>query len=397
MSAVRMRMSRAFRLACSALVLLAGAAAAEPLSTAMRDVERLRGLTFVHDVAQRTVNRDDLRALLRAEVVKSFPYAPEQYVEILYAFQLVDTRSPELIDTLLDLYQSQVLAFYDPRSHTYFAVRELPAAVAGLGDPELLQQSVVVHELVHALQDQRFGASQRDAQLLDDADAELAYHALLEGEATLVMIAYVMDRAGQPLDSAINSDALMNLASIAAAADKTIDASTPRYFVESLKFPYLEGLRLVVEGYRRGGWKEIDRMHANPPRSTREVLHRDEYFKRLGEAVERRASARRWPEGHRSTGVLSVEHIGEFQWRFLVGEAAAGWVDDRVTFVQNPACDMTVLAETQWENADNARAFRDAYVALLRRRGIEPSVSVEDRVVKVVYGAQMELAEGFMR
>jgi hypothetical protein len=389
-----MRMSRAFRLACSALVLLAGAAAAEPLSTAMREVERLRGLTFVHDVAQRTVNRDDLRALLRAEVVKSFPYAPEQYVEILSAFQLVDTRSPELIDTLLDLYQSQVLAFYDPRSHTYFAVRELPAAVAGLADPDLLQQSVVVHELVHALQDQRFGASQRDAQLLDDADAELAYHALLEGEATLVMIAYVMDRAGQPLDSAINSDALMNLASITAAADKTIDASTPRYFVESLKFPYLEGLRLVVEGYRRGGWKEIDRMHANPPRSTREVLHREEYFKRLGGTPATLPGARSLPN---IAGTLSVEHIGEFQWRFLVGEAAAGWVDDRVTFVQNPACDMTVLAETQWETADNARAFRDAYVALLRRRGIEPSVSVEDRVVKVVYGAEMELAEGFLR
>jgi hypothetical protein len=389
-----MRMSRAFRLACSALVLLAGAAAAEPLATGMRDVERLRGLTFVHDVAQRTVNRDDLRALLRAEVVKSFPYAPEQYVEILSAFQLVDTRSPELIDTLLDLYQSQVLAFYDPRSHTYFAVRELPAAVTGLGDPELLQQSVVVHELVHALQDQRFGASQRDAQLLDDADAELAYHALLEGEATLVMIAYVMDRAGQPLDSAINSDVMMNLASITAAADKTINASTPRYFVESLKFPYLEGLRLVVEGYRRGGWKEIDRMHANPPRSTREVLHREEYFKRLGGTPASLPGARPLPN---IAGTLSVEHVGEFQWRFLVGEAAAGWVDDRVTFVQNPACDMTVLAETQWETADNARAFRDAYVALLRRRGIEPSVSVEDRVVKVVYGAEMELAEGFVR
>jgi hypothetical protein len=389
-----MRMSRAFRLACSALVLLAGAAAAEPLATGMRDVERLRGLTFVHDVAQRTVNRDDLRALLRAEVVKSFPYAPEQYVEILSAFQLVDTRSPELIDTLLDLYQSQVLAFYDPRSHTYFAVRELPAAVTGLGDPELLQQSVVVHELVHALQDQRFGASQRDAQLLDDADAELAYHALLEGEATLVMIAYVMDRAGQPLESAINSDVMMNLASITAAADKTINASTPRYFVESLKFPYLEGLRLVVEGYRRGGWKEIDRMHANPPRSTREVLHREEYFKRLGGTPASLPGARPLPN---IAGTLSVEHVGEFQWRFLVGEAAAGWVDDRVTFVQNPACDMTVLAETRWETADNARAFRDAYVALLRRRGIEPSVSVEDRVVKVVYGAEMELAEGFVR
>src|SRR5438105_7970679 len=180
MSAVRMRMSRAFRLACSALVLLASSAAAEPLSTAMREVERLRGLTFVHDVAQRTVNRDDLRALLRAEVVKSFPYAPEQYVEILSAFQLVDTRSPELIETLLDLYQSQVLAFYDPRSHTYFAVRELPAAVAGLGDAEMLRQQVVMHEMMHALKDQRFDASRRDEALQNDVNADLAYHRLLQ-------------------------------------------------------------------------------------------------------------------------------------------------------------------------------------------------------------------------
>ena len=89
--------------------------------------------------------------------------------------------------------------------------------------------------------------------------------------------------------------------------------------------------------------------------------------------------------------------MGEFHWRFLVGEAAAGWVDDRVTFVQNAACDMTVMAETQWETEDNARAFRDAYVAFLRRRGIEPSVSIEDRVVRVAYGADVGLAEGFVQ
>ena len=379
-------MSRAFRLALAALILAGATASAAPLTEAMREVERLRGLTFVRDVTQRTVDRDELRALLRAEVVKSVPYSPEQYVSILAAFQLIDSSSPALIDKLLDLYQSQVLAFYDPRSHTYFAVRELPQAMAGLGDAEMLRQSVVMHELMHALQDQRFDASRRDEELQNDVDAELAYHALLEGEATLVMIDYLLDRAGQSLQTAIESDTLVNLAAMASAADKSVDPSTPRYFVESLKFPYIEGLRLVVDGYRRGGWKEIDRMHANPPRSTREVLHRQEYFARLnvGDSRPRLSGQARAPVLHRD--ILTVEHMGEFHWRYFVGDAATGWVDDRVTFLQNPACQMTVIANTQWESEDRARAFESAYVSFLRGRGIEPKVNARGRSVTVTYG-----------
>ena len=41
-------------------------------------------------------------------------------------------------------------------------------------------------------------------------------------------------------------------------------------------------LKLVIDGYRRGGWKMVDRMDEDPPRSTREVLHPSEYFARLG-------------------------------------------------------------------------------------------------------------------
>jgi hypothetical protein len=385
-------MSRAFRLCCAALILAGATASASPLTEAMRQVERLRGLTFVHDVTQRTVEREALRGLLRAEVVKSVPYSPEQYVSILAAFQLIDSSSPALIDKLLDLYQSQVLAFYDPRSHTYFAVRQLPAAMAGLGDAEMLRQSVVMHELTHALQDQRFDASRRDEELQNDLDAELAYHALLEGEATLVMIDYLLDHAGQSLQTAVDNDMLVNLAAMTSAADKSIDPGTPRYFVESLKFPYIEGLRLVVDGYRRGGWKEIDRMHANPPRSTREVLHRQEYFARLKVEDSRpRLSGQAWVPGQARApvlhhDVLTVEHMGEFHWRYFVGDAATGWVDDRVTFLQNPACQMTVIAETRWESEDRARTFESAYVSFLRGRGIEPKVNARGRSVTVTYG-----------
>ena len=48
-----------------------------------------------------------------------------------------------------------------------------------------------------------------------------------------------------------------------------VDPAAPKYFTDMLQFPYLDGLSFVVAAYRRGGWKELDRIHTNPPRSTR--------------------------------------------------------------------------------------------------------------------------------
>jgi hypothetical protein len=379
----------------AALVLLAASAHAASLETEMKTVERLRGLTFDHPVTQRTITRAELPKVLRAQMEKSLPYSPDDYALILRALQLVDAGSSDLVRTMLDLYQSQVLAFYDPLTHTYFALDQMPSAVGGLLDNEILRQSVVIHELTHALQDQRFHAGARDLALQKDTDGSLALHALMEGEATFVMLDYVLDRAGQKMSDVMGSpEALELLTSSMNAGDATIDPGTPRYFAESLKFPYAEGLKLVIEGYRRGGGKMIDSMDENPPRSTREVLHPAEYFTRLAGSA---ASPPAFDDESSIPGALTVEHLGEFHWRFLVGKAGAGWVDDRVTVVQDLRCDTTVLVDTQWQDVAHARTFRDAYDAFLRKRGLDPRVALDGSHVKAAYGADDKLMESFLR
>jgi len=371
-----MAMLRRSGLVAALVILSAGAAAAASLAEPMREVERLRGLTFLHDVTQRTIEREDLRAMLRKQLASSVPYSLQEYADVLEALQLIDS-SKGAIDQMLALYDSQVLAFYDPLTHTYFAIKELPSSIAGMSGAGAITDSVVIHELIHALQDQRFGAAERDRALLHDTDGELAYHALLEGEASLVMLESLIEKSGQSFDEAVRSGLLLGAMNAGAATDMMIGKDVPRYFVESLKFPYLDGLKLVIEGYKRGGWKEIDRMDGNPPRTTREVLHPDEYFARLD-----RGEAGAPPFDPPATpGVMTTERLGEFHWRFLVGEAARGWVDDRVTI----GCDGIVTVDARWENSDRAAAFRDAYVSFLRRRGIEPRVSVDGDAVKVVY------------
>lgn len=370
-------MPKTLRAALAALLLFAPCAAAADLEKPMADVERLRGLPFLHGVAQRAIERSELRTVLRREIAKSLPYSPDDYVKVLQSLQLVDRSSPALLEKMLDLYEAQVLAFYDPVSHTYFAIRGTAPALKGMAGADALEDSVVVHELTHAMQDQRFGASKRDRELQLDVDAQLAYHALLEGEATFVMMDWLLERAGQSIDEIVKNDAVLGLMTSAAAAEKTIDPGTPPYLIESLKFPYMEGLKLVVDAYRRGGWKEVDRMHANPPASTREVIHAKEYFARLDAGVPAQSNFDPQPA---APDTLTVEHLGEFHWRFLVGDAE-GWLNDRVTV----RCDGIVDVDTWWDNAERAASFRDAYVRFLRDRGIEPRATTNGAFVNVVY------------
>jgi hypothetical protein len=388
-------MSRRLPNLVAALVLVCASANAASLDAEMKTVEKLRGLTFERPVTQCTITRAELPAILRAQMEKSLPYSPDDYALILRSLQLVDGGSTDLVGSMLDLYQSQVLAFYDPLTHTYFAIDQMPPAAAGMMDGEIMRESVAIHELTHAMQDQRFRLGVRDRELQKDTDASLALHALMEGEATLVMIDYVLDRAGQKMDDMLaNPEAMSMLTSALGGADKTLDPSTPKYFADSLKFPYAEGLKFVIEGYRRGGWKMIDRMDENPPRSTREVLHPSEYFDRLGKTA---AAPTPFDDRSKLPGALTVEHLGEFHWRFLVGDAGAGWIDDRVVVTQNLQCYPTVLVETRWENADRAKAFRDAYASFLGGRGLDALLTLDGTRVRAAYGADAKLMESFIR
>jgi hypothetical protein len=360
-----------------AIGLIGGELSAASIDRAMKDVERLRGVTFASGVKQRKVKRADLPSLLREQIDKSLPYSMDDYVRILRALQLVDRKTTDVAGQMMKLYESQVLAFYDPHTHVYYAINELPPVMKGTPGADMLQEAIAVHELTHALQDQRFHAGEREESLRRDTDAELAYHALVEGEASLVMMAWMMDKSGQTLDSVVKNDAMVQMMSDSTVSDKLVDPATPKYFVESLKFPYFNGMKLVVEGYRRGGWKMIDKMHANPPQSTTEILDLDSYFKRLdGGRTEARP-----PFDPSEKDALTVEHLGEFHWRFLAGDAIRGWVNDRVVIGRNGS----VRADTQWASAERAAAFRDAYTAFLKARGIEPRVTTDGARVRVEY------------
>src|SRR4029079_15586877 len=150
---VRKRMSRRLMVFAAALLLAVEASAASPLAAPMRDVERIRGLQFDHDIRHVSIGRDELPDRLRAQMLKSMPYSFDDYMLVLRSLQLVDGTKEQLRAHLLALYQSRVLAFYDPLDHVYYSIGQMRKAMEASGmDAASMRDMVVIHELTHALQ-----------------------------------------------------------------------------------------------------------------------------------------------------------------------------------------------------------------------------------------------------
>jgi hypothetical protein len=395
---IRSKSGRSAALLLVAFTVSTACLAQSPLAQQMEAVEQIRGRKFATTVKNVSIDRSALQPMLREQMAKEVPYSLEEWVAALRALQLVDVEAKDVLPKLLSLYESQVLAFYDAHSHTYYSIKQLPPALKDLGDPKLMAEMVAVHELMHAMQDQHFRIGERTKALRNDTDAGMAYHALLEGEAAgRPVVLHGSQRfglnsaAGVDLDQVIKNDAMVNaLLSAAANEQGAIDPSTPKYFVESLKFPYLQGIKFVVAAYRRGGWKELDRIHADPPRSTREVLFPEEYFARKNapDAFDPKPLST-------MPNLITVEHLGQFNWGFLVGaENARGWVNDRVAILRGAS--PTVLAETKWESPERAAAFATAYESFLKKRGIDARVVRDGATVKAAYGPDAKAIESFI-
>jgi hypothetical protein len=354
-------------------------ASAESLEREMREVERLRQLRFNGPVSSEVISREELPERLRVQMEKSLTYSFAEYEEMLRALYLVDPSSSGLMNPLLSLLQSQVLAYYDPDTDRFFFVDSPPEGLAAQMPADLMRDIVVIHELVHALQDQRLDIARRDRELRDDWDGAMALHAVLEGEASLVMLSAAVEKAGITLDDMLANDTLLDTALAGIAAAPVEGGDAPRYFVESLKFPYVEGLRFVIAAYRRGGWKAVDQLLVDPPASTREILHPALYFEGMYQPEPFEVNASR-------PSSFPDARLGQAHWSFLTGTEIDGWLDDRVRIQLDRGCRTTVLVTTEWESEDAARRFAAPYERFLATRGAGASVVRVGTVVRAAYG-----------
>ena len=324
------------------------------------EVETLSGLAGGGPVALGIRSRPELETFLVEELERQLP--PERETAVVRSYARLGLVPPdlELAPLLRDLLLEQVVGYYDPARDTLWVVAGVDTALA---------DAVLVHEIVHALQDR---AQDLDSLLranLKANDRATAAQAALEGHATLVMLEWQLARltAGRfgvedlPDLSVLDEGDLMEAAGLAMPAL----TSAPRVVRESLLFPYVGGLRFVRARERALG-RTSPPLGEAMPETTEQVLHPEKSF---GADRDRPVAVRLpepVPEGWRE---VHSDGLGELESRIwleeLVGDpadakrASEGWDGDRYRLLEGPGGEALVWVSA-WDTAIDAEEFAAA-------------------------------------
>ncbi len=242
-------------------------------------------LPIRHSVKKAIVSREQVEKYLNEKMENDVDRIRFERSEVvLKKFGLLP-RDFDLHTFLIKLLTEQVAGYYDEKSKTM--------NLLDWNEPEM-QKPVMAHELTHALQDQSYNLekmSKHEEEIekhgLEDLDALIQNDeestcrtAILEGQAMIVLLDYVLAPAGR---SVAETPALVDFFIHQSAMEKSKDSpvfdSAPLLLQDELIFPYRQGMNFIKELLQAGGKKMaytgvLDRL----PQTTREIMEPKEYL-----------------------------------------------------------------------------------------------------------------------
>jgi hypothetical protein len=284
---------------------------------------------------------------------------------------------------LVKLLREQVAGYYDAKTKTVNLLDWI--------DPEQ-QRPVMAHELTHALQDQSFGLEKwmkrsdidlerkknptaEDIERDEDSEAR---QAVVEGQAMVVLVDYMLAPSGQSLLSSPQIAKALTEGMLVGTSDSPEFQSAPIFLKESLIFPYRYGLDFEAEVLRSGGkQKAFAAVFTHPPQTTREIMEPKTYLS--GERVE----AVPLPDFKRDFDKyerFDIGAMGEFDVAILLDQYASPeashalyphWRGGYYYAVQpkdEPAAPLGLLYWSRWSDGESAARFAAIYAQGLTRR-----------------------------
>lgn len=368
-------------------------------------VSRIRGQAFVRNVKPSIFNREQLGREMLKLIAEE--YTPEELALMDQSYKVFGFVAPELDSTALmtSMLTEEVGGFYDPDNKRMVLIVEdgpvkppsflgslLGAKVAFDKDE---QKTTLAHELTHALQDQLYDLNAMEEGIKSDDDMLLAFSALVEGDATLLMFVEMEDEQDVAQMDPVALRATFNIMSwmLPLAGGKTF-RSAPAIFRDSLIFPYFQGMLFVLTVASEGGWEAVHNIYSNPPLSTEQILHPHKYLLDVDvpQQIILPDLADVLPDDWQRLG---GNCLGELQTRILLKRvaggsvAAAGWDGDHYDVYRNAQGNLALVYASVWDSPRDAQEFESAY-----RRYRQPSAAEQPAEAAVVESASSVFAAG---
>src|SRR6266498_1448847 len=371
----------------------------------LKETSEIRELPILRPVKSGAQSRTEIERMLIKNLNEQISAAEMHATEVSFRKFGLSPSDFQYRPFIIRLLTEQVAGYYDPKGREFHLADWLE--LEG-------QKPVMAHELTHALQDQHFNLRRFEKWPHGDSDAELAVHALIEGDATLAMTLYM---AKNPLVALAFSRSLTT----GVATEQFNQA--PRAIRESLIFPYMQGMEWATQLYRRGGWTMVSNAFTRLPLSSEQIIHPEKYFNyerpikialpdvtnllNAGKTADGRQQAdgatgassapgRAKISSRRSTvrPRLPAAHLplpsaqgpqptaawhridsdvsGEWTYYLILDQflnapaeskrAAAGWAGDRYAIYEGPNDEVFLAQVAAWDTENDAREFFDAYV-----------------------------------
>jgi len=301
------------------------------IARTLKRVEMARGLESKKTVPGVLMDRPALIARVKDHVSRELP--PEAIRNEGLALQLFG-----FIPTQFDyeaaeyaLLQDQLAGYYEPADGTMYMASDL-------GDDEA--EATLAHELVHALQDQRWNLAERSKYRPGDGDRSEVVSALAEGDATSAMFDVMIARAAPGTGkTAVDLPDDVFAEQIRAGMNEGPGAAAPHVMRTSLAAPYIYGTLFVHALRRRGGWDAVNRAWDDPPTTSEQILHMDKWLSHETPAAVATPTFAALGAGWRVADEDTEGELGariafeEWMEPKAAAEASLGWGGDRGVLV----------------------------------------------------------------
>jgi hypothetical protein len=273
-----------------------------------------------------------------------------------------------LADLYVKVLTEQIIGYYDPKTKVLYVVSGAPEDYVGI---------TIMHELVHALQDQYVNLDSLE-HITDDDDRAAAAQAVIEGEATYEQMYIMAGGAGNIAAQLPGGWESMRQTIRESQATQPVFSSAPMVIQETLLFPYINGADFV----RRFKAHYRNRLPLDSlPISTKQLMHDSAYFVKRDLPSEVTLPS--------IPGTLDVNDFGEFGTRLFIYQhtrdqelairASNGWDGDRFALVKTPRGNALVWVSV-WETPTDGAEFMSAIDQVMRERfNVLPLVKGEKR------------------
>lgn len=331
-------------------------------------VEKLRGERFESEVPVEVVSRDSFREEnpLETNQSEAFNRWNDQVWKALFIVEETERAETEIDRTL----GGAVTGFYQPTTGEITLVTDE-------GDRTAINERTLIHELGHALQDQRHDLTSPQFRG-ETQDADLAVTGVFEGE-----VVYLEQRYEERCEDG-------RWECLETPPETVTGGSENQGILQLILQPYSDGPAYISDVLDEEGWSGVDERMEEPPTTTSEIIHREPVEPTTVSVPDHSTEAwERYSVGQNGAEVAGEASVFVMLWyqateydadtidpgllhqpdhpeatRNYVSESSDGWAGDTLYPYQRGDDDGYVWA-TEWDTEADAAEFEASYREIL--------------------------------